>query len=128
MWKILLLLCLATLLPGSNGCIHDQFAANTTRHFLNDLTDKRLLAETEIGRLRIFVDYSLVTVGGMTEINTVKRATNITANYFYNVLNVTRLPRLYFPPNTSRVCNSVEIPVEYVTNGAIGDVGIVCAN
>jgi hypothetical protein len=41
-----------------------------------------------------------VTVGGATEINTIKRATNITANYFYNLLNVTRLPRLYYPENT----------------------------
>lgn len=74
------------------------------------------------------MDYSLVTAGGTTEINTVKRATNITANYFYNVLNVTRLPRLYYPPNTPRICNSVEVPEIYVTSGAIGDVGVVCSN
>lgn len=48
-------------------------------------------------RIRIFVDYTQVSVGSQTEINTIKRATNITATYFYNVLNVTRLPRLYFP-------------------------------
>jgi hypothetical protein len=55
-------------------------------------------------RLRIFVDYSQVTVGGDTEINTVKRIMNISASYFYNVFNVTRLPKLYFPKNTSLKC------------------------
>ena len=74
------------------------------------------------------MNYSLVTVGGATEINTIKRATNITANYFYNVLNVTRLPRLYYPANTSRICNSVEVPETYVSVGAIGDIGVVCSN
>jgi hypothetical protein len=55
-------------------------------------------------RLRIFVDYSQVTVGGDTEINTVKRIMNISASYFYNVFNVTRLPKLYFPKNTPLTC------------------------
>lgn len=43
MWNILLLVALARTIPPSYGCIHDEFAANTTKHFLNDLTDKRLL-------------------------------------------------------------------------------------
>lgn len=42
------------------------------------------------------MDYSLLKLGGRTEINTIKRAMNISANYFYNVLNVTRLERLYY--------------------------------
>jgi hypothetical protein len=79
-------------------------------------------------RLRIFVDYSQTNVGGDTEINTIKRAVNITANYFYNVLNVSRLPRLHFPANSSRTCNTAQVPEQYVTNGTIGDLGIICAN
>ena len=51
------------------------------------------------------MDYSQLNVGGQTEINTIKRVVNITANYFYNILNVTRLPRLYFPENTNLQCN-----------------------
>lgn len=73
-------------------------------------------------RLRIFVDYTQVTVGGDTEINTVKRIMNISASYFYNVLNVTRLPRLYYPKNASLTCiflfykgNSLTIPAKYVS-------------
>jgi hypothetical protein len=60
---------------------------------------------------------------------------NISASYFYNVLNVTRLPRLYFPKNTSLTCfflnnigNSLQIPGKYVNEGTIGDLGIVCGN
>lgn len=45
----------------------------------------------KIIRIRIFVDYKKVTVGGPTEINTIKRIVNITASYFYNTLNVSRL-------------------------------------
>jgi hypothetical protein len=108
------LVLLLTLIPSNNACIHDTFAAKTQKHFLNDLTDRRLLGSNEVGRynnflfrLRIFFDYTLLTAGGATEINTIKRATNITANYFYNLLNVTRLPRLYYPGNNSRICNSI---------------------
>lgn len=108
---------------------------DTPKHFLNDLTDGRLLQGTETGKLRIFVDYTQVKIGGDTEINTVKRIMNISAAYFYNVLNVTRLPRLFFPKATSLTCtlfpylgNSLTIPDKYVTEGAIGDLGIVCGN
>lgn len=51
--------------------------------------------------------------------------TNITANYFYNVLNVSRLPRLYYPANTSLTCNTLNINEKYVTEGVVGDVGVV---
>lgn len=37
------------------------------------------------------MDYTLTKMGGRTEINTIKRAMNISANYFYNTLNVTRI-------------------------------------
>jgi len=53
---------------------------------------------------------------------------NISASYFYNVFNVTRLPKLYFPKNTPLTCNSLTIPNKYVTDGTIGDLGIVCGN
>jgi len=81
------------------------------------------------------VDYTQVTVGGPTEINTIKRIMNISASYFYNVLNVTRLPRLYFPKNVPLQCtiisysgNALTIPSKYIDEGAIGDLGIVCGN
>ena len=51
--------------------------------------------------------------------------TNITANYFYNVLNVTRLTRLYYPANTSLTCNTLKINEKYVTEGVVGDVGVI---
>ena len=51
------------------------------------------------------MDYSQVT-GTATEINTIKRVMNITASYFYNLLNVTRLPRLFFPPNRTLECRN----------------------
>lgn len=76
-----------------------------------------------------------MTTGGPTEINTIKRIVNITASYFYNVLNVTRLDRLFFPANTSKQCNIknylgnvLTIPDVYVQNGTIGDLGVVCGN
>lgn len=47
MWKIFLAwIFIFSLVSFSDACIHDEFALNTTRHFLNDLTDKRLLADT----------------------------------------------------------------------------------
>lgn len=66
-------------------------------------------------RLRVFVDYGQVSVGTDVEINTIKRIINITANYFYNVLNVTRLPRLYYPSNVSLTCNTLTVDPVYVT-------------
>lgn len=57
---------------------------------------------------------------------------NITANYFFNLLTVERLTRLFFPANTSQTCkfigylgNILTIPSVYVTQGTIGDVGII---
>lgn len=127
MWKLALLSFLI-LAAHSHECVHDDFIREAPKHFLNDLTDHRLLAASEEGRIRIFVDYSQVSVGGQTEINTVKRATNITATYFYNILNVTRLPKLYYPKNVSLQCNTLKVPESYVTEGTIGDVGVVCGN
>ncbi len=81
------------------------------------------------------MDYSRLTVGGATEINTIKRIVNITASYFYNTLNVTRLSRLYFPSDTSKLCNlhlisgnQFTVPEEYIINGTIGDLGVFCGN
>lgn len=59
-------------------------------------------------RIRIFVDYTQLGVGGQTEVNTIKRIMNITASYFYKVLNVTRLPRLYFPSGNDRKCKKLK--------------------
>lgn len=81
-----------------------------------------------INRIRIFVDYNKLTVGGLTEINTIKRIVNITASYFYNTLNVSRLSRLYFPKDTPKLCNAFTVPDEYVDNGTIGDIGVLCGN
>jgi hypothetical protein len=96
---------------------------------------KRVGKGSVLYRLRIFVDYTQLYVGGTTEVNLIKRVTNITANYFAKVLTVKRLERLYFPEGTSRQCkhisdagNSLMIPEEYVTDGTIGDIGVVCGN
>ena len=60
---------------------------------------------------------------------------NITASYYYQALNVTRLPRLYFPSGNTRKCkniiilgNILQIPEIYVSEGTIGDLGVVCGN
>lgn len=79
-------------------------------------------------RIRIFADYSQVTIGTQAEINTIKRITNITANYFYNVINVTRLPRLYYPPDAPLKCNNLKIEEKYVNEGVIGDMGTIIGN
>lgn len=100
--KVLFLLFLVNIC--FSGCIHDEFIKNTTIHYYNDLSEKRLLQSTTTGPLRIFMDYSQVTVGGITEINMIKRMMNVTANYFYNLLTVQRLDRLFFPSNTSQQC------------------------
>lgn len=71
------------------------------------------------------MDYTQVTVGGITEINMIKRMMNVTANYFYNLLTVQRLDRLFFPSNTNQQCNILRIPDVYVTQGTIGDIGVV---
>ncbi len=46
MWKpiLLLIMIFGTLLSPIKCCIHDTFALNTTKHFLHDFADKRLLA------------------------------------------------------------------------------------
>lgn len=66
-----------------------------------------------------------MTNGTSSDINLIKRATNITANYFYNVLNVTRLSRLYYPSNSTLTCNTLAVPPKYATEGVIGDLGIL---
>lgn len=113
-------------------CVHDDFIKNTTVHYYNDLTEKRLLQTSTVGPLRIWMDYSQVTVGGTLEKNYIKRMMNITANYFYNLLTVQRLSQLYFPANTSLQCKSMfylgnilTIPSVYVTQGTSADVGVV---
>lgn len=50
----------------AHECQHDIIAAQTPKRFLNDLTDGRLLQSSTEGKLRIFVDYTQVTVGGET--------------------------------------------------------------
>jgi hypothetical protein len=83
--------------------------------------------------LRIFADYTQLNAGTLLETNYIRRMMNITANYFYNLLTVERLTRLFFPANTSQTCkfifiylgNILTIPSVYVTQGTIGDVGII---
>jgi len=55
-------------------------------------------------RMRIFMDYSFMQVGGSTEINLIKRAMNISANYFYNIIQVNRLSRLQYPSDSPKTC------------------------
>lgn len=139
MWKLTFSISLLILLPllgaGKHACVHTEFSKNATKYFLHDLTDSRLLAADEVGRydyflcrIRIFADYTQVRTPEAEPnavVNTIKRVTNITANYFYNVLNVTRLPRLYYPANTSLTCNTLKINEKYVSEGVIGDLGVV---
>lgn len=117
-------------------CVHDKFSANTTKHFYQDL-DARRLQKADIGkyillyqRIRIYADYSQLTVGGPTEINTIKRITNITASYFYNILKVSRLEKLYFPDTNSSApkCNILTVPRSYLTEGVVGDLGVLVSN
>lgn len=52
MWKyqVLGLFLLIACATGLHSCVHDDFAQNVTKHFLNDLTDHRLLTKAEDGR------------------------------------------------------------------------------
>ena len=56
--------------------------------------------------MRIFMDYSFMQVGGTTEINLIKRAMNISANYFYNIIEVNRLNILKYPSTSPPTCIS----------------------
>jgi hypothetical protein len=38
------------VLKSNAACVHTEFSKNASKHFLNDLTDKRLLATETIGR------------------------------------------------------------------------------
>ena len=116
--------------------VHDKFSANNTNHFNHDL-DARRLQKADIAkyiflyeRIRIYADYSQITVGGPSEINTIKRITNITASYFYNILKVSRLERLYFP-DTNRSepkCNILTVPRSHVAEGRVGDLKVLASN
>ena len=39
----------------AHECVHDDFAQDAPKHFLNDLTDHRLLAPAEDGRYTFFL-------------------------------------------------------------------------
>lgn len=74
------------------------------------------------------MDYSFMQVGGTTEINLIKRAMNISANYFYNIITVNRLDRLKYPSTSPPTCNILTVPPAYITTGVIGDLGILVSN
>ena len=64
------LLCFIFVSLVYSQCVHDKFAANTTKHFYHDL-DARRLQNADIGkyffpnsRIRIYADYTQLTVGG----------------------------------------------------------------
>ena len=78
-------------------CIHDEFIKNTTLNVYDDTTEARLLQGGTIGPLRIFADYTQVDTSDRVRSLAVKRIVNITSNYFYNVLKVKRLNKLYYP-------------------------------
>lgn len=130
MYKFILLSLLVMLCM--SACVHDEFIKNTTKHYLNDLHDHRLLQTSTIGPLRIFADYSQVDTTDRLRSLVVKRIMNVTSNYIYNLLKVQRLNKLFFPANNSRSCtfvitsgNSLTVPEKYVTLGVDGDLGIV---
>ncbi len=45
-------------------CVHDEYTANVTKHYYNDLNEKRLLQTSGVGQLRIFNDYNNLNSGG----------------------------------------------------------------
>lgn len=45
-----------------------------------------------------------MATGSAGDINLIKRAMNISSNYYYNILSVPRLNRLYYPPNAPLQC------------------------
>lgn len=60
---------------------------------------------------------------------------NISANYYYNILSVPRVNKLYYPSNVPLQCNFLfnlgnvlTVPSSYVTNGVIGDLGVLVSN
>ena len=65
-----------------------------------------MLQGSNIGPLRIWMDYTQLNAGNTLEKNYIRRMMNITANYFYNLITVDRLPQLYFPANTPLQCKS----------------------
>lgn len=87
-----------------SDCVHDEFIQNTTVHYYNDLTERRMLQTSTTGPLRVFADYTQVTTGGALERGYIRRMMNITANYFYNLLTVQRLNTLVFPSGTNQQC------------------------
>lgn len=101
--KLCIMVCLVARMCQSQ-CVHDEFIKGTTKHYYNDLTDKRLLQGSNVGPLRIWMDYTQLTAGGTLEKSYIRRMMNITANYFYNLLTVDRLSTLYFPAGTSLQC------------------------
>jgi hypothetical protein len=57
---LLLSLVLATQIS-SHDCQHDELSRNTTKHYLNDLTDARLLQTNNIGKYKIiYIDYAFM--------------------------------------------------------------------
>ena len=94
-------------------CVHDEFIKNTTKHYYDDLSDRRMLQGLGIGPLRIFADYSQVVVGDQTQKHIIKRIMNITTNYFYKLLQVDRLSKLYYPSGSSLQCKNPFIQVTF---------------
>ena len=94
-----LFLVLLLVLGIHSMCLHEELASNTTKHFYNDLGERFLQSSTP-GPLRLFVDYTQMQSGGSTEKNVIKRLLNITAQYFYNFLEVPRLNTLFYPPGS----------------------------
>lgn len=114
MGNIKILIALSCLLSVCiSECVHDEFIKNTTVHYYNDLTDKRLLQATGPGSMRVFMDYTQVTAGTPLEKGYIRRMMNITANFFYNLLTVDRIGTLFFPAGTSQQCTIILIQAIY---------------
>ena len=102
-----MLFCLVALCV--SDCVHDEFVKNTTKHYYDDLTDRRLLQAANIGPLRIFADYSQIDNADGLRAVIVKRIMNITSNYFYKMMKVQRISKLYYPADKPRTCKNIII-------------------
>ncbi len=44
------------------------------------------------------------------------------------MINVTRLSRLYYPSEAPLKCNNLKVDEKYVSDGVIGDMGVILGN
>ena len=92
------ILCfLLVMILASSQQFYHSFDENPEKYQPKQINDRRLLQNTEIGSMRIHVDYTQFDVGNDKEKNLIKRAMNISSNFYYQLLKVQRLEKLTFP-------------------------------